>query len=138
MNLFQHHILTKFSCCSLKFFSTQRRRKCKKIIVKFLWLKKSAYVIYELSLSALHILGLMIEFVTDNVACRSDGTRRISEPNTEENLTCVTVFILVYFTENVWSFYFVKLLFSIYLRTQGDLGKEKRMKLNKWLHVVSW
>ena len=130
--------MTKFSCCSLKFFSTQRRRKCKKIIVKFLWLKKSAYVIYELSLSALHILGLMIEFVTDNVACRSDGTRRISEPNTEENLTCVTVFILVYFTENVWSFYFVKLLFSIYLRTQGDLGKEKRMKLNKWLHVVSW
>ena len=99
---------------------------------------KSAYVIYEWPLSALHILGLMIEFVTDNVACRSDGTRRISEPNTEENLTCVTVFILVYFTENVWSFYFVKLLFSIYLRTQGDLGKEKRMKLNKWLHVVSW
>ena len=67
-------------------------------------------------LSTFKNIGLMIEFTRDDVICRSDGTRRISEPGTEENLTCIVVFCLVYFMENVWSLYLLKVFIWLNLR----------------------
>ena len=67
-------------------------------------------------LSTLKNIGLMVEFTNDDVICRSDGTRRISEPETEGNPTCILVFCLIYFMENVWSLYLLKLFIWLNLR----------------------
>ena len=67
-------------------------------------------------LSTFKIIGLMVEFTSDDVVCRADGTRRIAEPRIEENLTCVVVFCFVYFSENAWNLYLVKVLVWLNLR----------------------
>ena len=86
-------------------------------------------------LSTFKNIGLMIEFTRDDVICRSDGTRRISEPGTEENLTCIVVFCLVYFMENVWSLYLLKVFIWLNLRyvfccVQTKFAKESLLEMH--------
>ena len=46
--IFQHYILTKISCCSLKFLVHKEEERCSKIHENVVVdKKKSAYVIYE-------------------------------------------------------------------------------------------
>ena len=77
----------------------------------------------------------MVDFFTDDVVCRSDGTRRISEPKTEENYTCLVVFFLIYFSENAWSCYFVKVLYGLFLVQSSDSAKEQINQRKKMFHV---
>ena len=86
-------------------------------------------------LSTLHMIGFMVDFFTDDVVCRSDGTRRISEPKTEENYTCLFVFILVYFSENAWSCYFVILLYWLNLVHSSQSANEQINQRKKKFHV---
>ena len=86
-------------------------------------------------LSTLHMIGFMVDFFTDDVVCRSDGTRRISEPKTEENYTCLFVFILVYFSENAWNCYFVILLYWLILVQSSQSAKEQINQRKKKFHV---
>lgn len=54
----------------------------------------------------------------DDIICRRDGTVRHSEPSAGENLSCVVVFILVYYFLMAAMVWFVILTYGWYLRTK--------------------
>ena len=92
------------------------------------------------------MIGVFSQFFSktakESIVCRSDGTRRISEPGMGENFYCVVVFVLVYYFAVsccVWSVILVHTLSLIF----NGLGKVKHdddsvEKRGPYFHIVAW
>ncbi|KZS02918.1 Smoothened protein [Daphnia magna] len=74
-----------------------------------------------------------------DIICRKDGTARVSEPSGGETLSCVVIFILIYYFLMAACVWFVMLAYSWFVSFQA-LGKirEKVSSKAAYFHLVSW
>ncbi|XP_049856044.1 smoothened homolog [Schistocerca gregaria] len=74
-----------------------------------------------------------------DIVCRKDGTLRMSEPSAGENLSCVIIFVVVYYFLMAAVVWFVILTYAWHLSFQA-LGKvkEKIDKKGSYFHLVAW
>ena len=88
-------------------------------------------------------IGVLVQFSSEinnnDVVCRSDGTRRISEPKAGHNYTCAFVFSLVYFGEfafSLWLIFFMY-VFSVSIKTSAS-AKESLSHYKTYFHMGAW
>ncbi|KAI9560873.1 hypothetical protein GHT06_011827 [Daphnia sinensis] len=74
-----------------------------------------------------------------DIICRKDGTARVSEPSGGETLSCVVIFILIYYFLMAACVWFVMLAYSWFVSFQA-LGKirEKVSSKAAYFHLISW
>ncbi|XP_024944001.1 protein smoothened isoform X2 [Cephus cinctus] len=74
----------------------------------------------------------------DIIVCRKDGTLRMSEPS-GENLSCVVVFVLVYYSLMAAMVWFVILTYAWHMSFQA-LGKiqDRIDKKGAYFHLIAW
>ncbi|XP_063227815.1 protein smoothened isoform X2 [Bacillus rossius redtenbacheri] len=87
-------------------------------------------------------IGWLAQFLPgarEDIVCRKDLTLRMSEPSAGENLSCVVVFVLVYYFVVAAMVWFVILAFAWHSSFQA-LGKiqERIDKKGAYFHMVAW
>lgn len=89
-------------------------------------------------------IGWFMQFLSpetrEDIVCKRDGTLRKSEPSANENLSCVMVFVLVYYFAMAGMVWFVIFCYSWYMSSLQALGKtqEKIHKKRAYFHLVAW
>lgn len=92
----------------------------------------------------IHCIGWLLQFfpgARDDIVCRKDGTLRHSEPNGGENLSCPTIFTVLYYSAistMVW--------FSIFTYTwwqsvhHKEIGKiqDRIDKYGDYVNIIAW
>nr|XP_050867262.1 protein smoothened [Vespula vulgaris] len=86
-------------------------------------------------------IGWLVQFTPgsrDVIVCRKDGTLRMSEPS-GENLSCVVVFVLVYYSLMAAMVWFVILTYAWHMSFQA-LGKiqDRIDKKGAYFHLIAW
>nr|CAD7456561.1 unnamed protein product [Timema tahoe] len=105
--------------------------------------KYPALVIFYLNgcflLSCAGWLAQFLPGAREDIVCRKDHTLRMSEPSAGENLSCVVVFVLVYYFIVAAMVWFVILTYTWHLSFQA-LGKiqDKMDKKGAYFHLVAW
>ncbi|XP_067623011.1 protein smoothened [Eurosta solidaginis] len=85
-------------------------------------------------------LGWMAQFTPgsrEDIVCRKDGTLRHSEPTAGENLSCIVVFVLVYYFLTAAMVWFVFLTYAWHLRAVGNV-QDRIDKKGSYFHLVAW
>ncbi|XP_025831873.1 protein smoothened [Agrilus planipennis] len=88
--------------------------------------------------------GWMIQFLgsetREDIVCKKDGTLRKSEPSANENLSCVVVFVMVYYFFVAGMVWFVIFAYSWYMSSLQALGKiqDRVDKKRAYFHLVAW
>ncbi|XP_030830155.1 smoothened homolog [Strongylocentrotus purpuratus] len=87
-------------------------------------------------------IGFLAQFsdgAREDIVCRHDGTMRLAEPSEGENLSCVIVFVIVYYFILAGVFWFVMLAYSWHLSFRA-LGTPKDPLQGKpaYFHLISW
>lgn len=71
--------------------------------------------------------GWFVQFLgsdaREDIVCKKDGTLRRFEPRANENLTCVTIFVMVYYFLIAGMAWFVIFTYSWYMSSLQALGK---------------
>ncbi|XP_022199353.2 protein smoothened [Nilaparvata lugens] len=105
--------------------------------------KYPALVIFYINVCFMIVsLGWLAQFLPggrDDIVCRKDGTLRIGEPSAGENLSCVIVFVLVYYFLMAGIVWFVILTYAwdISFRALGKT-QDKMDKKGAYFHLVAW
>lgn len=73
----------------------------------------------------------------DDIVCRKDGTLRHSEPTAGENLSCVVIFVVVYYFLIAAMVWFVFLTYAWHLRAVGNV-QDRIDKKGSYFHLVAW
>uniref|UniRef100_A0A1B0C9F1 Protein smoothened n=1 Tax=Lutzomyia longipalpis TaxID=7200 RepID=A0A1B0C9F1_LUTLO len=75
----------------------------------------------------------------EDIVCRKDGTLRHSEPSTGENLSCIVVFVLIYYFLIAAMVWFVIFLYAWFMSFKA-IGKihDKIDKKGSYFHLVAW
>ncbi|XP_043253743.1 protein smoothened [Colletes gigas] len=86
-------------------------------------------------------IGWLAQFTPGSrevIVCRKDGTLRMSEPS-GENLSCVVVFVLVYYSLLAAMVWFVILTYAWHMSFQA-LGKiqDRIDKKGAYFHLIAW
>ncbi|XP_006616295.1 protein smoothened [Apis dorsata] len=86
-------------------------------------------------------IGWLAQFTPGSrevIVCRKDGTLRMSEPS-GENLSCVVVFVLVYYSLMAAMVWFVILTYAWHMSFQA-LGKiqDRIDKKGSYFHLIAW
>lgn len=85
--------------------------------------KYPALIIFYINFCFLvNCFGWLVQFTPgsrEDIVCRKDGTLRHSEPSAGENLSCIVVFVLVYYSLIAVMVWFVILTYSWHLRAIG-------------------
>ncbi|XP_066159357.1 protein smoothened isoform X1 [Euwallacea fornicatus] len=76
----------------------------------------------------------------EDIVCKKDGTLRKWEPSATENLSCVTVFFVVYYFLIAGLVWFMIFCYSWYMNSLQALGKiqERIDKKEAYFHLVAW
>ncbi|EDS37618.1 smoothened [Culex quinquefasciatus] len=88
-------------------------------------------------------LGWLAQFTPggrEDIVCRKDGTLRSSEPSAGENLSCIIVFILVYYfliAAMVW-FVIFTYVWHMSFKAIGKIGKDRIDKKGSYFHLIAW
>ncbi|CAH2261596.1 jg13656 [Pararge aegeria aegeria] len=87
-------------------------------------------------------MGWLVQFGVgsrDDIVCSKDGTRRQGEPSAEENLSCVVVFVLVYYFMIAACVWFVIFTYAWHMSFRA-LGKiqDRIDKKAAYFHLVAW
>lgn len=85
-------------------------------------------------------LGWLIQFTPgsrEDVTCRKDGTLRHSEPSAGENLSCIVVFVMVYYFLIAAMVWFVILTYAVHIRAIGNV-QDRIDKKGSYFHLVAW
>ncbi|XP_022917001.2 protein smoothened isoform X1 [Onthophagus taurus] len=88
--------------------------------------------------------GWMIQFLgtetREDIVCKRDGTLRKSEPRATENLSCVIVFVMVYYFLIAGMVWFVIFTYCWYMGSLQALGtiQERVDKKKAYFHLVAW
>ena len=91
-------------------------------------------------------IGLLAQFsgdnVRDDIVCRADGVGRHQEPGQGENLSCVIIFVLVYFFTQSAAVWTMVLCYSWYVTftwaSQPNKVKEVLTKRAPYFHIAAW
>lgn len=73
----------------------------------------------------------------EDIVCRKDGTLRHSEPTAGENLSCVVVFVIVYYFLIAAMVWFVFLTYAWHLRAVGNV-QDRIDKKGSYFHLIAW
>lgn len=87
-------------------------------------------------------IGWLAQFLPggrEDIVCRKDGTLRTAEPSAGENLSCVVVYVMVYYFLMAGIAWFVILTYAWHISLQA-LGKiqECMEKKGAYFHLVAW
>ncbi|RZC37430.1 smoothened [Asbolus verrucosus] len=88
--------------------------------------------------------GWSIQFLNldtrEDIVCKKDGTLRKSEPSATENLSCVIVFVLVYYFLIAGMVWFVLFSYTWHMSSLQALGKiqERVDKKRAYFHLIAW
>lgn len=75
----------------------------------------------------------------DGIVCRNDGTLRHSEPNAGENLSCVIVFVLVYYFIIAALVWFIIFTYAWHMSFRVIRKMHERIdKKGSYFHLVAW
>ncbi|XP_055381678.1 protein smoothened [Condylostylus longicornis] len=103
--------------------------------------KYPALIVFYINLCfAIASLGWLIQFTPgsrDDIVCKKDGTLRHSEPSAGENLSCIVVFVLVYYFLTSAMVWFVFLTYAWHLRSIGN-NQDRIDKKGSYFHLVAW
>ncbi|KAK9885339.1 hypothetical protein WA026_010838 [Henosepilachna vigintioctopunctata] len=89
-------------------------------------------------------MGWLIQFLSpetrEDIVCKRDGTLRKSEPSANENLSCVMVFVMIYYFTMAGMVWFVIFSYSWHKKSLQALGKtqERIHKKRAYFHLVAW
>lgn len=87
-------------------------------------------------------LGWLIQFTPgsrEDIVCRRDGTLRHSEPSGGENLSCIIVFILVYYFLIAAMVWFVIFTYSWNLSCKAHGKLQSRIdRKSSYFHLIAW
>ncbi|XP_014203465.1 protein smoothened [Copidosoma floridanum] len=124
-------------CCFFNFFT----------VVTFLidWRSANKYpalvIFYINCCFMVSCIGWLLQFTRGSrevIVCRKDNTLRMSEPS-GENLSCVVVFVLVYYSIMAAMVWFVVLTYTWHMTFQA-LGKiqDRIDKKGAYFHLLAW
>ncbi|KAJ8965138.1 hypothetical protein NQ314_004363, partial [Rhamnusium bicolor] len=88
--------------------------------------------------------GWLVQFLgtetREDVVCKKDGTLRKSEPSASENLSCVIVFVMVYYFLIAGMVWFVIFSYAWHMSSLQALGKiqDRVDKKRAYFHLVAW
>ncbi|XP_073961888.1 protein smoothened-like isoform X3 [Choristoneura fumiferana] len=105
--------------------------------------KYPALVIFYINVCfAVASMGWLVQFgigSREDIVCSKDGTRRQGEPSAEENLSCVVVFVLVYYFMMAACVWFVIFTYAWHMSFRS-LGKmqDRIDKKAAYFHLVAW
>ncbi|XP_063701101.1 protein smoothened isoform X2 [Culicoides brevitarsis] len=105
--------------------------------------KYPALVIFYINLCYMIVcLGWLAQFVSGNredIVCRRDGTLRQSEPQGGENLSCIFVFICVYYFLIAAMVWFVIFTYAWHMSFKA-IGKiqERIDRKSSYFHLIAW
>uniref|UniRef100_A0A182TC12 Protein smoothened n=1 Tax=Anopheles maculatus TaxID=74869 RepID=A0A182TC12_9DIPT len=105
--------------------------------------KYPAMVIFYINFCfAISCLGWLAQFTPggrEDIVCRKDGTLRTSEPSAGENLSCIVVFILVYYFLIAAMVWFVIFTYVWHMSFKA-IGKiqDRIDKKGSYFHLIAW
>ncbi|KAJ6646366.1 Protein smoothened [Pseudolycoriella hygida] len=103
--------------------------------------KYPALIIFYINFCFLiNCLGWLAQFTPgsrEDIVCRKDGTLRHSEPSAGENLSCIVVFVLVFYSQISVMVWFVIFAYSFHLRAVGN-AQDRIDKKGSYFHLVAW
>ncbi|QQP42354.1 Protein smoothenedlike, partial [Caligus rogercresseyi] len=96
--------------------------------------------------SLLFISGWGLQFLQgeDSIVCNPDGTRRVLEPGEGQDLSCVAVFVLVYYFGLASALWYTVLAYSwdALFSSMGHLSamsqRDLLLKRTPYFHMISW
>ncbi|XP_058062047.1 protein smoothened [Anopheles bellator] len=105
--------------------------------------KYPALVIFYINFCfAMSCLGWLAQFTPggrEDIVCRKDGTLRTAEPSAGENLSCIVVFILVYYFVIAAMVWFVIFMYVWHMSFKA-IGKiqDRIDKKGSYFHLIAW
>ncbi|XP_059620467.1 protein smoothened [Phlebotomus argentipes] len=105
--------------------------------------KYPALTIFYMNISyMMTCFGWLAQFTLsgwEEIVCRKDGTLRHSEPSTGENLSCIVVFVLIYYFLIASMVWFVIYLYGWHM-TFKAIGQihENIDKKSSYFHLIAW
>uniref|UniRef100_A0A182Q336 Protein smoothened n=1 Tax=Anopheles farauti TaxID=69004 RepID=A0A182Q336_9DIPT len=105
--------------------------------------KYPAMVIFYINFCfAVSCLGWLAQFTPggrEDIVCRKDGTLRTSEPSAGENLSCIVVFVLVYYFLIAAMVWFVIFTYVWHMSFKA-IGKiqDRIDKKGSYFHLIAW
>ncbi|XP_017856969.1 PREDICTED: protein smoothened isoform X1 [Drosophila arizonae] len=103
--------------------------------------KYPAVIVFYINLCFLiSCFGWLVQFTSgsrEDIVCRKDGTLRHSEPAAGENLSCVVIFVLVYYFLTACMVWFVFLTYAWHWRAMGHV-QDRIDKKGSYFHLVAW
>ncbi|NXW67000.1 SMO protein, partial [Hirundo rustica] len=87
-------------------------------------------------------IGWLAQFMDgarDEIVCRADGTMRLGEPTSNETLSCVIIFVIVYYSLMSGVIWFVMLTYAWHASFKA-LGTTYQPLLGKtsYFHLITW
>lgn len=102
--------------------------------------KYPAVIIFYVNVCfAINCAAWLAQFVPGNredIVCRKDGTPRHAEPSAGENLSCIAVFLAVYYSLVAAMVWFVLFTYSWQLRAAGSVHRVD--KRSSYFHLIAW
>lgn len=84
--------------------------------------------------------GWLIQFLgydtREDIVCKKDGTLRKSEPSASENLSCVIVFVMVYYFFIAGLVWFVIFTYAWHMSSLQALGEDYILQIRKKIFIV--
>ncbi|KAH8266632.1 hypothetical protein KR018_004176, partial [Drosophila ironensis] len=103
--------------------------------------KYPAVIVFYINLCFLiACVGWLLQFTSgsrEDIVCRKDGTLRHSEPSAGENLSCIVIFVLVYYFLTAGMVWFVFLTYAWHWRAMGHV-QDRIDKKGSYFHLVAW
>ncbi|XP_034472010.1 protein smoothened isoform X2 [Drosophila innubila] len=103
--------------------------------------KYPAVIVFYINLCFLiSCFGWLVQFTSgsrEDIVCRKDGTLRHSEPTAGENLSCIVIFVLVYYFLTAGMVWFVFLTYAWHWRAMGHV-QDRIDKKGSYFHLVAW
>ncbi|EDW76136.1 uncharacterized protein Dwil_GK15298 [Drosophila willistoni] len=103
--------------------------------------KYPAVIVFYINLCFLiACVGWLAQFTSgsrEDIVCRKDGTLRHSEPTAGENLSCIVIFVLVYYFLTAGMVWFVFLTYAWHWRAMGHV-QDRIDKKGSYFHLVAW
>ncbi|KAM9705277.1 protein smoothened [Menidia menidia] len=84
-------------------------------------------------------LAQFLDGAREEIVCKSDNTMRLGEPSSSETLSCVTIFIIVYYSLMSGVIWFVMLTYAWHMSFKA-LGTTHQPLLGRtsYFHMVTW
>ncbi|EEB12552.1 class D atypical G-protein coupled receptor GPRsmo1, putative [Pediculus humanus corporis] len=105
--------------------------------------KYPAVIIFYINICfLLSNLGWLAQFLPkarEDIVCKKDMTLRRSEPSAEENLSCVVIFVVIYYFLMAACVWFVIFTYAWHLSCRGLAKIQERIdKKGAYFHLVAW